>query len=141
MLCWSSKYSVAKNLSFISCLCKDHAGYFQESGLAPNQLQGRLMNVVFLCVSEETVMNTSIISASFFFFFFLKLHLKISRLRLRAVIMYLWSQSYWIAEQGYKIPSDSKGLILHVLSLSSCKQLIVLHSPIAKSNVLNVAWN
>lgn len=70
MLCWSSKYSVAKNLSFISCLCKDHAGYFQESGLAPNQLQGRLMNVVFLCVSEETVMNTSIISASFFFFFF-----------------------------------------------------------------------
>ena len=69
MLCWSSKYSVAKNLSFISCLCKDHAGYFQESGLAPNQLQGRLMNVVFLCVSEEMVMNTSIISASFFFFF------------------------------------------------------------------------
>ncbi|XP_005666163.1 transmembrane 6 superfamily member 1 isoform X1 [Sus scrofa] len=35
-------------------LAQDHAGYFQESGLAPNQLQGRLMNVVFLCVSEET---------------------------------------------------------------------------------------
>uniref|UniRef100_A0A8D0N7V2 Transmembrane 6 superfamily member 1 n=2 Tax=Sus scrofa TaxID=9823 RepID=A0A8D0N7V2_PIG len=34
-------------------LAQDHAGYFQESGLAPNQLQGRLMNVVFLCVSEE----------------------------------------------------------------------------------------
>uniref|UniRef100_A0A8D1GK24 Transmembrane 6 superfamily member 1 n=1 Tax=Sus scrofa TaxID=9823 RepID=A0A8D1GK24_PIG len=57
-------------------LAQDHAGYFQESGLAPNQLQGRLMNVVFLCVSEETVMNTSIISASFFFFFFFKASLK-----------------------------------------------------------------
>ena len=42
-----------KLLKFYLCLCKDHVGCFQKSGLARTQLQKKLINVVSLCASEE----------------------------------------------------------------------------------------
>lgn len=79
-------------------------GYFQKSGLAPTQLQRRLIHVVFLSASEETVWTHSIISASFS-----KASLKDKQAETQGSYLPKVTK---LLEEGYKIPPDSKAHIL-----------------------------